>query len=89
MEQTKEQGRAVLERLEQKERNRAEMESTRPSLERGDVVVIHQSGISDKRGEVQSVKYSGPTKVWWAEVRLEEDGMTWAVPSTYIVKEES
>lgn len=76
---------AMLERIADRERRRQEREATRPSLDRGDRVVVHQAGITDYAGTVQAVKHSGPTKTWWLEVEL-EDGMTWSVPASHVTK---
>lgn len=79
-------GRAKLARLEQIEKNRISREKTRPPLQRGDRVVVHWTGISDKAGTVQTVKHSGPTKTWYCDVRM-DDGLEWVVPASHIVKE--
>lgn len=81
--------RERLDRIAEIKRRREEIEKTRPQLNRGDRVVVHQAGITDYAGTVSSVKYSGPTQTWWLEVRLDHDGMTWSVPAQSVVKEVS
>ena len=55
---------------------------TRP-CEPGDIVIVHEAGISDRLGTVRSVKWSFATG-WWADVEY-DDGMTWSIPAQFIV----
>ncbi len=59
-------------------------DDSRPDLDRGDRVVVHEQGIRDREGEVLSVKWSFATG-WWVEVRY-EDGIVWSIPAAFVVK---
>jgi hypothetical protein len=75
--------RGAQERREERDRNYAEAEAIRPAFGVGDIVIVHEQGITDQIGEVHSLKWSGPAKVWYAEVRY-EDGLSRSVPADLI-----
>lgn len=58
-----------------------------PVLQRGDRVVVHEAGITDRAGVVGAVKPS-TSSGWYVEVRYDIDGMTRSIPARFVVREE-
>jgi len=54
------------------------IEVPNPRFRDGDIVTVHDRGITPYRGQVRSVKWS-PQTGWWCDVLRESDRVTWAV----------
>lgn len=63
------------------------MEEPRPDINRGDQVLVTEENISPWTGEATAVKPSVKSG-WYIEVRRNDDGMTWSIPSRHVVRQE-
>jgi hypothetical protein len=78
---------SMLERVERIQEKQRRIYASRPDFDRGGRVVVHQTGIRDRAGVLKALKWNGVTQSWYADVRMDDDGLECVVPAKYIVRE--